>query len=175
MAVDMKYDYNLALETFKFFRPYFSECGTIGLMANFYPESGFRSNNLQNSFESRLELSDIEYTLAIDNGTYSRDSFINDKAGYGLAQWTHWSRKQGLYDFIKEKGKSIADFYLQMEYALVELKAKKSLYKHLQESTDERESAKRVMLEYERPGDQSVENQKRRADYATELYKVFIG
>ena len=173
MAVVMQYDYNAALEVFKFYRQFFSECGTIGLMANEYAESGYRSNNAQNSYMKKMGMTDEEYVAKVDSGEYK--NFVNDSVGFGLCQWTHWSRKQGLYDYIKSKGKSIADFEFQKEFSMIELRAKKSLYKHLQESIDERESAKRVMLEFERPGDQSVENQERRADYATELYKVFIG
>lgn len=58
--------------------------GVAGLMGNLYAESGLRSNNLQNSFEKKLNMSDEAYTRAVDNGTYT--NFINDSAGYGLAQ-----------------------------------------------------------------------------------------
>lgn len=44
--------------------------GVAGLMGNLYAESGLRANNLQNSFEKKLGLSDDNYTLAVDSGAY---------------------------------------------------------------------------------------------------------
>jgi hypothetical protein len=40
-------------------------------------------------------MNDASYTVAVDNGSYT--NFTHDSAGYGLAQWTYWSRKQGLF------------------------------------------------------------------------------
>ena len=37
-------------------------------------------------------MDDKQYTAAVDNGSYK--NFVNDSAGYGLAQWTYSSRKQ---------------------------------------------------------------------------------
>jgi hypothetical protein len=54
-------------------------------------ESGLKPNNVQNSYESSLGMTDEEYTIAVDNGTYT--NFVNDAVGYGLAQWTFWSLK----------------------------------------------------------------------------------
>lgn len=69
----------------------FTDAGIAGLMGNLYAESGLRPTNLQNTFEKKLNYTDDSYTKAIDNGTYK--NFVKDKAGYGLAQWTYWSRK----------------------------------------------------------------------------------
>ena len=41
-----------------------------GLMGNIFAESGFRSNNLQNSFEKKLGMNDDQYTQAVDDGSY---------------------------------------------------------------------------------------------------------
>ena len=85
----------------------FTDEGTAGLMGNLYAESGLNPTNLQNSYEKKLGLSDSAYTTAVDNGSYK--NFIKDSAGYGLAQWTFWTRKQNLLNFAKEKNKSIGD------------------------------------------------------------------
>jgi len=74
-----------------------SPAGAAGLMGNLYAESGLRANNLQNGFEKRLGMNDEQYTAAVDNGSY--DGFVHDSAGYGLAQWTYWSRKEALLRF----------------------------------------------------------------------------
>lgn len=99
----------------------YSPIAVAGAMGNFMQESGFRSNNLQNSYEARLG-SDNEYTTKVNNGTYTKQQFVNDSAGYGLAQWTFSSRKEGLYDYAKEKGASIDDENMQIEYLIKEIK-----------------------------------------------------
>lgn len=43
-------------------------------------------------------MTDAEYTAAVDAGTYT--NFVNDKAGYGLAQWTYWSLKQEMLNYF---------------------------------------------------------------------------
>ena len=64
--------------------------GVAGLMGNLYAESALRPNNLQNTYEKKLGLSDTQYTAKVDDGSYT--NFVKDSAGYGLAQWTYWSR-----------------------------------------------------------------------------------
>ena len=63
-----------------------TDAGAAGLMGNLYAESGLRANNLQNSYEGRLGMTDAEYTEMVNRGTYT--NFANDRAGYGLCQWT---------------------------------------------------------------------------------------
>ena len=84
-----------------------SDAGVAGVMGNLYAESGLRPNNLQNSYEGKLGMADAEYTEMVDHGTYT--NFVRDKAGYGLCQWTYWSRKQALLNYAKVKGASIGD------------------------------------------------------------------
>ena len=71
-----------------------SKAGAAGLMGNLYAESGLSPTNLQNTYESKLGYTDASYTAAVDNGSYT--NFVHDSAGYGLAQWTYWSRKQNM-------------------------------------------------------------------------------
>jgi hypothetical protein len=61
-----------------------NDYGVAGLMGNLYAESGLRSANLQNSYEKHpdINMTDAEYTAAVDNGTYT--NFVKDGAGYGL-------------------------------------------------------------------------------------------
>ena len=69
-----------------------TEAGAAGLMGNLYAESALNPKNLQNSYEKKLGHTNDSYTAAVDNGTY--ENFVHDCAGYGLAQWTYWSRKE---------------------------------------------------------------------------------
>ena len=96
----------------------FSEYTTAGVMGNLWGESGFRSDNMEDTYQSELGYTDETYTDAVDSGDYSRDEFINDSVGYGLAQWTWWSLKEGLYDFAQSRGVSISDEELQIEYLI---------------------------------------------------------
>lgn len=101
-----------------------TEAGAAGMMGNLFHESGLRSNNLQNGDggETRLGYTDSSYTNAIDSGAYTKTRFVNDGAGYGLAQWTFDSRKADLYDFMKTTKKvSISDLNAQLEFLKGEL------------------------------------------------------
>ena len=64
-------------------------------------------------------MNDSQYTAAVDNGRYK--NFARDKAGYGLAQWTYWTRKQNLLNYCKGKDKSIGDLNCQLEFLYSEL------------------------------------------------------
>jgi hypothetical protein len=91
-----------------------NDYGIAGLMGNLYCESALRPCNLQQTAEKLLGMTDAEYTFAVDNESYT--NFINDGAGYGLAQWTYWSLKRDMLEYHKEKGKSIGDGDTQMEF-----------------------------------------------------------
>ena len=121
--------------------------GTAGLMGNLYAESGLKPTNLQNTYEKKLDYTDATYTASVDNGTY--DNFVKDCAGYGLAQWTYWSRKQGLLEFAKAEGKSIGDLSLQLDYIWKELsEGYGKLLKTLQTATSETEASTAVLTQY---------------------------
>ena len=165
----MSYDKNAALRIKEYLvNAGLTLNGTYGLMANIYCESGFRSNNLQNSYAKSLDMSDETYTAKVDSGEY--DNFVRDSAGYGLCQWTFWSRKEALYNYCKSIGASIGDETAQLGYLLQELEQKyPTVLNLLKSSNDERECAVVVMMDFERPNNKSVKNQDKRADYATEL------
>lgn len=97
----------------------FTDFGVAGLMGNLYAESGLSPINLQNSYEKKLNFTDQSYTQAVDNGSYT--NFVKDAAGYGLAQWTYWSRKQNLLNYARSIGKSIGDLDMQLEFLCKEL------------------------------------------------------
>lgn len=144
--------------------------GAYGMMANIYTESGFRSNNAQNSYMNKMGMTDEEYTAKIDSNEYV--NFVFDKVGYGLAQWTSSGRKQGLLNYAKSLNKSIGDENMQLDYLMIELTtAYKSVLNFLKSSHDIRKSAKYVMTKFERPADQSESAQNKRADYGEQLYE----
>lgn len=97
----------------------YSKIAAAGVLGNIYAESGIRADNLENAAETKLGMTDEQYTEAVNNGTYT--NFINDSSGYGLAQWTSDGRKQGLYLFAQSKGALINDSSMQIEYLLAEI------------------------------------------------------
>lgn len=120
-----------------------------GLMGNLYCESALRPNNLQNSFETKLGMTDKGYTDAVNKGTYK--NFIHDGAGYGLAQWTFWSRKQALLYFAEKKMLSIDNLNMQLEFLWTELGAYKHVMDILAKASSIKEACNVVLREYERP------------------------
>ena len=161
-----------------------NQYGVAGLMGNLQAESGLRSNNLQNSYEKKLNMTDESYTQGVDNGSYP--NFVNDAAGYGLAQWTFWSRKQNLYQYAKQCGVSIGDLQMQLEFLVRELQGYTTVWNTLRSATSVREASDVVLTQYERPADQSENMKVKRAEmgqafydkYATgtntPLYKVMV-
>ena len=149
-----------------------SKCGAAGLMGNIYAESGLVPTNLQNSFEKKLGYTDAAYTAAVDNGSYK--NFVRDSAGYGLCQWTYWSRKQALLAFCQSKGTSIGDLEMQLEFMYKELSENYgTVISELRSATSVLQASNAVLLKYERPADQSSAVQRRRASYGQVYYDKF--
>lgn len=97
-----------------------SDNGIAGVMSNINFESGFLSTNLENKYEQILGYNDQSYTTAVDNGSYN--NFVNDSAGYGLCQWTYYTRKAALLNSAKSNGVSIGDVGNQISFLFRELK-----------------------------------------------------
>jgi len=150
------------------------EYGVAGLIGNISMESAIRPNNLQNSYEKSLGMDDKQYTAAVDNGTYK--NFVHDSAGYGLAQWTYWSRKEGLLNLAKQCKMSICDINLQLTYLTQELQTKYAgVWNALMVATSVAQASNIVLLQFERPKDQSVANQQKRANCCQGYYDKFKG
>lgn len=150
----------------KNFTPY----AIAGIMGNMEAESGFNPNNLENSKNISLGMTDEEYTEKVDTGIYK--NFIDDQAGYGLVQFTFWSLKKELYDLCQNRNKSIADINCQLDCIYQQLKSRK-LDELLNNSKSVREASDIFLLKYERPKNQSEENQKARAARGQKIYDQF--
>ena len=141
-----------------------NDYGAAGMMGNMSEESGLKTNNLQNSFEKKLGMTDEQYTAAIDSGAYTRDQFISDGAGMGLCQWTAKNRKAGLYDMKSERGCSIADLDLQLAYIWKELReGYRGVLNGLKASKSVYEASTIVLTQFEKPLDQGEAVKQRRA------------
>ena len=141
-----------------------------GIMGNIKAESNFEPTNLQNSYEKSLGFTDDSYTKAVDNKSYT--NFVNDAAGYGLAQWTYYSRKQKLLDYARANGLSIGDLGIQAEHLYNELGDYGLLSKLNGMSVFN--ASKTVLQDYEKPaGWDKSETINKRAAYAQSIYDAF--
>ena len=147
----------------------FTVIACAAIIGNLQAESALRPNNVQNSYESKLGTDQV-YTERVDSGVYGREKFSHDCAGYGLAQWTHWSRKSALWDYLKsKKGVGISDLRGQAEFCALEIKGNERLYNDLNACTQLRQAVEIVLKRYERPADQSDGNVDRRTKLAGEV------
>lgn len=147
--------------------------GVAGLMGNLYAESALKPTNLQNTYEKSLGMTDAQYTAAVDNGSYG--NFVRDSAGYGLAQWTYWSRKQNLLNYAKSVGKSIGDLTMQLEFLWKELQSYSSVLNTLKNATSVLEASNIVLFKYEAPANQGESVQKTRCSYGQTYYDKYAG
>lgn len=147
--------------------------GIAGLMGNLYAESALEPTNLQNSYEKKLGYTNATYTSAVDSGKYT--NFVKDSAGYGLAQWTYWSRKQNMLNFAKSKGKSIGDLEMQLDFLYKELsEGYKSVLNVLKNATSVKQASNSVLMNFERPADQGTSVQNKRTEYGQTYYDKFV-
>ena len=151
-----------------------TKAGAAGLMGNLNAESVLNPKNLQNSYEKSLGYTDESYTKAVDNGTYA--NFVKDCAGYGLAQWTYWARKQALLSYAQACGKSIGDLDMQIDFLLKELsESYPAVLKILKTTDDVRTASDCVMCQYERPADTSAIARSKRAALGQKYYDLLAG
>ena len=85
------------------------------ILGNMYAESQFSPLISQEDDEDLYQPEYIKRNL---------DSIEKDGIGWGLIQWTHWSRKRALYDYAVSKGdvSYFGDMDTQLEYLVYELK-----------------------------------------------------
>lgn len=134
-----------------------TEAGALGMLGNWDCESNCISYRLQGDYSYPYNES-RQYTADVDSGRISRVQFMNDGKGYGLAQWTYWSRKSNLYDFWKARGGSIGNEHLQVEFAISELVGEFSgLLNMLRSSNDLYQCTKEICYKYENPAIKNVD------------------
>lgn len=153
-----------------------NEYGVAGLMGNLAAESGLHPDRVQGDipYSSYSQ----EYTAKVDSGAISESDFVNNGpggGGYGLAQWTFYTRKQGLYDLWKSGGySSIGSIELAMDYLWKELQESYSgVVDTLRNATSIREASDKVLHDFERPADQSESVEEKRENLAIKYYNMF--
>lgn len=146
----------------------YSEYAVAGLMGNLMQESGFKSNNLQGTYEKKLGMTDETYTNGVNSGTYT--NFVHDSAGYGLAQWTYWSRKEALLAFSRDMGTGIDDEDMQINFLIKEIKERGC--PQWQSATNVNDACYYFEKEFEQAGNPQMGN---RLTYANDIYYRYRG
>lgn len=147
-------------------------CGAAGVIGNLKAESNLDPKNLQNNYERPLGFTDDSYTAAVDSGRYG--NFVHDSAGYGLAQWTFWTRKEGLLNYAKSRGASIGDLKMQLDFLWKELTESYAyVVSALKLATTVREASDIFMTKFESPANQSESAKAGRAKLAQMYYDKY--
>ena len=147
--------------------------GAAALIGNLYAESKLIPNKLEYKFHDDLKFDSNEYTKAVDSGDY--EYFVKDRAGYGLAQWTFWKRKERLLCYAKVKGVSISDIYMQLEFLWLELNEYyPQVLDALKNAVSIKMASDMVLEKYENPADQRSEERLLRASYGKRFFYRYI-
>ena len=118
--------------------------GACAMMGNMQAESGLRANNVQDGYG----YTDEGYTAKVDSGQLN---FI-DSIGYGLCQWTYGPRKLKLLQYARQRGVSIGDEDMQVDFCINELRTEyPKLWLYLCDCKGVAPAADKICEEYERP------------------------
>ena len=144
-----------------------SHAGACGMMGNMEAESGLKSNIVQRGMQKK---NDADYTEAFNANP---ETYIYDNVGYGLCQWTFWSRKKNLRQFAQNWGVSVGAEDMQVCFAVYELKTDfPALWQFLCQTSDVGTASDRVCKEFERP---AVNNLEVRRNFAAKYNTQFAG
>lgn len=157
----------------------FSDNAAAAIMGNMEAESNCIAYRLQGDFAAGFQKS-VSYTAQVDSGSISRYAFTRqgpNGGGYGLCQWTYYSRKEGLYDLAKKTGRSIGDEGLQVDWLWEELNQAEygSVLAVLKMNYSLREMSDAFLAKFEKPADQSEAAKARRAANGARILKQFAG
>ena len=145
--------------------------GAAGLMGNLQVESNVRSVVYENIYKNKFGWTDQQYVDKVNDGSYA--NFVYDQVGFGLAQWTYYTRKQALLNHCRGR---IGDLNCQLEYLMIEFNNQfAGILSFLKSSNDVKASTLKVMLEFENPEDQSEPRRETRYQFAKSYYNEFTG
>ena len=150
-----------------------TNAGAAGLIGNLQAESGMRSVVYQDSYKPSVGLTDQQYVDQVNSGAYSQYNFVHDSVGFGLAQWTYYTRKQALYEMCHGQ---IGDLNCQLNYLIAELRTYFSgVNSLLRSSGSVSDCALKVLFQFEAPADQGYGVQQYRIGLAQGYYNTFAG
>ena len=153
----------------------FSEKATAAIMGNMMAESGLIPYRIQGDFGNGYQRS-LEYTAKVDKGEISREQFAYNGpggGGYGLCQWTYFSRKLGLYDLAKKRDVSIGNQQLGIDwfYEEVQQGEYRRTWEALKSDSSIYDMVKVMLRNFEKPADQTESAVAQRTAMANQIYE----
>ena len=133
-----------------------------GIMGNLQQESNLRPDNVQNG----MGYEDADYVAGIKSGEITREEFINDSRGFGLAQWTYHTRKAALYDALGPE--NIDSLGGQLAFMVDEMGTE--LIDKMNNASSAEAATNVFQYSYERAG---IPNMEGRIQYANEFYSKY--
>jgi len=139
------------------------------LLAQIQEESAFNPQNLEDTANRKLGISDQEYVRRVDNGSYT--NFVNDGYGFGLFQVTFNTRKLQFLNWMRARGLSIGNMEGQVAFIWWELQHDwPTIWKKMKSSTDLYDLTKDLLYKWENPAEKA-NNLVRRYGYAQDWMK----
>ena len=134
-----------------------SQAGALGILGNWWCESNCEPYRVQGDFSPYRTVSK-DYVARLENFQMTCDQFAYDQKGFGLPQWTYFSRKINLYNWWRNSSLRIDSCELQVSFALHELETEYSgLLSFLKTANDVFLACSRVCREYERPAVNNID------------------
>lgn len=153
-----------------------NEYGVAGIMGNLQAESALLPYRKQGDYDSPNYPASHQYTNEVNNGTRTESQFVNDSIGYGLAQWTFYTRKQRLFNRTVFQGISVGDLDAQLAYLYWELTySYPGVLLVCKNATSIRQASDIVLHEFEKPKDQSEAVEELREALSQEVYDRYHG
>ena len=96
--------------------------GIAGVLGNLEAESGVVPCRMQGDFGGPDYQKSLAYASSAMTGAVSAGAWAKDAIGFGLAQWTYWTRKLELLSDAKNAGQFVGDVRIQTSFLIKELK-----------------------------------------------------
>lgn len=161
-----------------------NEKGVAALMGNIYAESGCtpyacqpnRAYSVCMTYINNVDNHSISEWQFVHRGTSQTGGVASGQGGFGLCQWTYYTRKQNMYDEWENDSRSIGDIYFQIDFIEWELNnTHTDTLTVLQNAIGILSASNYVLFNYEGPEDKSTDVQDTRANYAQQIYDQYAG
>ena len=147
-----------------------SDEAIAGIMGNMEAESNCEACRVQGDFTSDRRVSK-QYAQQVNSGMLP--NWHTDSKGWGLCQWTFYSRKDNLRKTCQSYGVGIEDENAQLAFMLAEMQMEfGNMWNRLLITHDIAEAAALMCREYERP---AVLNITDRTRFGQQIYAQFHG
>ena len=147
-----------------------SDEAIAGIMGNMEAESNCEACRVQGDFTADRRTSKA-YAQDVNQGRLP--NWHTDAKGWGLCQWTYYTRKQNLLKACQSYGVGIEDESAQLAFMLAEMQMEfTNMWNRLLATKDIADAAGLMCREYERP---AVLNITARTKFGQEIYSEFHG